>query len=81
MRLFAVHDSEGRISEVVMSPAEAPAPVLETTPGLTFTEIEPPEGLTIGEENLRDFAKTHRVAATTQRQKSSVLRLDAPIAD
>jgi hypothetical protein len=57
MRFFAVHDAEGKIEQAVMCPTDAPAPVLQTGPGLTFTEVEPPEGLT-EDGDLREFIKS-----------------------
>jgi hypothetical protein len=45
MRVFAIHDALGNISEVVTSPEDAPRPVLTTRPGLTMTEIEVPASL------------------------------------
>ena len=74
MRLFAVHDATGRIYEAVLCPEDAPTPMLETTPGLTFTEVEPPESLT-EDTDLRDLIKNHRVVEATTRQKSSLTQL------
>jgi hypothetical protein len=39
MRLIAIHDDAGIIREVITSPADAPAPVLETAAGLTATDV------------------------------------------
>lgn len=69
MRLFALHDAEGAIVEVVMSPTDGPAPVLETAPGVAYTEIEPPEGLT-EDSDLQEFMKYHRVDVARQQQSS-----------
>lgn len=76
MRLFAVHDVEGRIYEVVTCPADGPVPVLETRPGLVVSEVEPPEEVT-EDADLHEFIRNHRVQAAPQ-QKSSVVRLETP---
>ena len=75
MKLFAVHDSEGKILEMVMCPADGPEPILETPSGVLLTEIDPPEGLA-EDTDLRAFAKTHRVAANPPRWRSAVVPLD-----
>ena len=43
MRIFAAHDSEGNIHQVVLSPPDAPLATVTTEPGLLVTEIEAPE--------------------------------------
>jgi hypothetical protein len=73
VRLFAVHDAEGKIYEAILSPSDQPTPVLETGVGLAFTELEPPEGLSQGAE-LREFIK-HR--ATDSEAVPSVSFTDA----
>jgi hypothetical protein len=42
MRVFAIHDAAGIISEVVTCPEDSPLPVLTTHPALSMTEIEIP---------------------------------------
>ena len=42
MRVFAIHDAAGNISEVVTCPDDSPQPVLTTQAVLTMTEIEVP---------------------------------------
>jgi hypothetical protein len=43
MRIFAAHDAEGNIHEVVVSPPDAPPATVMTEPGLLISEIEAPE--------------------------------------
>ena len=73
MRLFAVHDAAGMIQQVITCPAVAPAPSVETPPGLSFVEIDPPEGLT-EDADLQEFLKNHRVELAPA-SKQSVVRL------
>jgi hypothetical protein len=43
MRIFAAHDVEGNIHQIVVSPPDAPLATVTTEPGLLMTEIEAPE--------------------------------------
>ncbi|BDM74914.1 hypothetical protein HEK616_84010 (plasmid) [Streptomyces nigrescens] len=69
MRLFVVHDAEGRIYEALTCPSDVPAPGLATAPGRYLTEMEPPEGFADGSNSdfIREFMKTHRVEVTGQK--------------
>ncbi|MDQ0812491.1 hypothetical protein QFZ63_004205 [Streptomyces sp. B3I7] len=79
MRLVAVHDNEGTISEVLLSPEGVPVSIIqETPPGMTVTEVEPPEELTavaeqIEIQHLREFMENYRVQ-TAPQGKASVVR-------
>jgi hypothetical protein len=42
MRIFAAHDAEGNILQIVVSPPDAPLATVTTEPGLLMTEIEVP---------------------------------------
>jgi hypothetical protein len=42
MRIFAAHDAEGNIHQIVVSPPNAPLPTVTTEPGLLMTEIQVP---------------------------------------
>jgi len=44
MRIFAIHDASGNVSEIVTSPDDLPAPIV-TRRGLAMTEIEAPAGV------------------------------------
>ena len=78
MRLFAVHDSEGTIVEMVMSPADGPAPVLETGPGVAYTEVKPPEGLS-EDTDLRELMKYHRVDVARRQGSPAPLASRTPM--
>jgi hypothetical protein len=43
MRILAVHDAEGNIHQIVVSPPDAPPATVTTEPGLLISEIEAPE--------------------------------------
>jgi hypothetical protein len=45
MRIFAVHDVEGNIHQIVVSPPDAPVATITTELGLMITEIEVPDGV------------------------------------
>jgi hypothetical protein len=42
MRIFAAHDAEGNIHQIVVCPPNAPLATVATEPGLLMTEIEAP---------------------------------------
>lgn len=71
MRLFAIHDHEGKITEAVMCPTDALAPELEVGPGLVFAEVEPPEGFA-EDSDLLEFIRSHRVEMAPLQKKSVV---------
>jgi hypothetical protein len=77
MRLIAIHDDAGVIREVVTSPADTPAPVLGTAPGLTATEIEVPAGMP-EDGNLQEFIRSYRIELAPERLKGTAVRRDAP---
>jgi hypothetical protein len=77
MRLIAIHDDAGIIREVVTSPADAPAPVLQTAAGLTTTEIEVPAGMP-EDGNLQELIRNYRIELAPQPRKSIAVRRDAP---
>jgi hypothetical protein len=58
MRIFAIHDAAGNISEVVSCPAKAPQLILTTPSNLTMTEVTIPKGLAVADlENSSGVAK------------------------
>jgi len=71
MRLFVVHDESGNIEQMVMCPEGAPITIPSLSPGYSYSECEPPEGLsedTAPEARLQfmrqyrfDVAKRHMV--------------------
>lgn len=79
MRVFVVHDAKGRIVQAIMGPTDGPAPILETTPGMTFTEVEPPVAMT-EDSDLQDFIKNYQIEEAPS-QKSSAIRLEMPDSD
>ncbi|TCN39852.1 hypothetical protein EV644_10362 [Kribbella orskensis] len=76
MRLFVVHDDAGTIYQAVRCPSDAPAPALQTAPGLQFSEVDPPEGFR-EDADLREFVNNHR-AENMARPRGSVVRLTTP---
>jgi hypothetical protein len=78
MRVFAIHDTGGRISQVVTCPADAPPPVLTPPQGLFWTEIEPPKGSTDtdlqSDAHLVELMKSYRVEIVPR--KAVLLPLD-----
>jgi hypothetical protein len=69
MRIFAIHDAAGVISEVITCPEDAPVPVLTTQPGLSMTEIEVPGGVADTElessQGLTELTENYRVEVVT----------------
>jgi len=45
MRFLTIHDAEGLIHEVVLSPPDAPPATVTTETGRFVTEVEAPEGI------------------------------------
>jgi cytochrome c1 len=74
MRFTAIHDSQGTIAALVVSPPGAPPAQLQTQPGQRMTEVEAPEvtvdlaGLRLNED-LSDLMQTHRVESQTEQGK------------
>jgi hypothetical protein len=68
MRLFAIHDSDGNILEVVTSPGNSPPPRLQITAELACTEIAIPDDLPEEDADLdnylRELPNAFRVAPT-----------------
>jgi hypothetical protein len=66
MRVFAIHDAAGTISEVISFPEDGPQALMTTQPGFSMTEIDPPAGLGVSDdaqtiEALRRLADDYRV--------------------
>ncbi|MET4563512.1 hypothetical protein ABIA69_004732 [Lysinibacillus parviboronicapiens] len=65
LRIFAIHDVEGNISEVVTCPKSHPRPFLTTDPRFSMTEIEIPTGIDETEldskEGLNKLMESYRV--------------------
>jgi hypothetical protein len=85
MRIFAAHDTEGNIHQIVVSPPNAPLPTVTTEPGLLMTEIQAPATMSqldlsdperssqqLSEvfQNLRHFRVEVGAAAKLIRKKS-----------
>ncbi len=49
MKVFAIHDSAGAISEIVTTPDDGPAAGIVTRAGWSMTEVEVPAGLQIAD--------------------------------
>jgi hypothetical protein len=45
MRVFAVHDAGGTVSEIVTAPNDGPVATMVTRPGMSMTAIDLPEHL------------------------------------
>ena len=73
MRILAAHDPQGRIHEVVLSPADAPRATVTTETGLLVTEVEPPKG--ISGLDLRDPERS-RKQLDKLRQQLQELRVE-----
>ena len=43
MRILAMHDTQGNIHEIAVSPADSPTAAVTVEPGLLVTEVEAPE--------------------------------------
>ena len=75
MRVFAMHDAAGNISDVVTCPDDVPAPMLMKT-GFTMTEIDAPTDLVDSDfespEKVEEFVNKYRVDVA-QRQKSPLV--------
>jgi hypothetical protein len=71
MRIFAIHDAEGIISEVITCPDDSPVPVLQTQPGFSMTEIEPPKDLVETEfqssEGVTKLVESYRVQVAPRK--------------
>jgi hypothetical protein len=79
MRVFAIHDAEGTIWQLVTSPTDLSPPVLTTAPGLSMTEVEIPEGVDVADDAEGDTGRTelienYRVEVTPQ--KATLARLN-----
>ncbi len=76
MRLFAVHDSEGTILQVVASPDGIEGPTLETPPGLYYAEVDPAEQIPEDDDGLDEFLPrfmaSYKVDTTSARKASVV---------
>lgn len=79
MRVFAVHDAEGRISQVITCPDSTPA-TLMPPPGLTMTEIKLPDDLVASDlENrgrLSELMENYRVEPASRN--ATLVRRGAP---
>jgi hypothetical protein len=54
MRLTAVHDGQGNIAVLVVSPPDSPPPAqLDTQPGQRMTEVEAPSEVTLDLDSPR----------------------------
>lgn len=66
MHLTLIHDIQGNIASIVVSPPDSPVAYLETQPGQQMTEIEMPD-LTLDQDNdyirerLWDLKENHIV--------------------
>ena len=49
MKVFAIHDSAGAISEIVTAPDDSPTVEIVTRPGWTMTEVDVPADFHISE--------------------------------
>jgi hypothetical protein len=74
MRIFAIHDPAGNISEIVTCPDDVPAPIV-TRAGFMMTEIEAPVGVADSDlespEQVEELVNSYRVDVA--RQKSSLV--------
>jgi|RhiMetdeSRZDD1v2_1073273.scaffolds.fasta_scaffold73360_10 hypothetical protein len=67
MKVFAIHDATGEISEIITAPDGAPAAGLVTPAGSVMTEVQVPAGYKIADPaqgNMQDLAvlaKQYRV--------------------
>lgn len=74
MRLTAIHDSQGNIAALVVSPPDSPPAQLQTQPGQRMTEVEAPEvtfdlaGPRLNED-LSDLMQNHQVELQTEQGK------------
>jgi len=50
MRVFAIHDAGGTISEIVTAPDDGPVATMVTRPGMSMTEIDVPEDLQLSDD-------------------------------
>lgn len=70
MRIFAIHDASGNVSEIVTSPDDLPAPIV-TRQGLAMTEIEAPVGVPDSDfedqDKLAELLDNYRVDVTRPR--------------
>ena len=67
MKVFAIHDAAGAISEIVTAPDDGPAVGIVTRAGWSMTEVEVPAGLQIADgvegnvQNLAELVLQYRV--------------------
>jgi hypothetical protein len=67
MRLTVVHDSQGNIEVLVVSPPDSAPVQIQTQPGQRMTEIEAPPDVTLDldsprlKEEVDDLIENHRV--------------------
>ena len=72
MRFTAIHDSQGNVAALVVSPPDSPPAQLQTQPGQSMTEVEAPE-VTIDlagprlNEDLSDLMQNHQVEVQTEK--------------
>ena len=72
MRFTAIHDDQGNIAALVVSPPDSPPAQLQTQPGQRMTEVEAPE-VTLDltgprlNEDLSDLMQTHQVEVQTEQ--------------
>jgi len=75
MKVFAIHDSAGTISEIVTTPDDGPAAGIVTRAGWSMTEVEVPAGLQIADgaegnvQKLADLVLQYRVICEPRRAK------------
>ncbi len=72
MRFTTIHDDQGNIAALVVSPPDAPPAQLQTQPGQRMTEVEAPE-VTVDltgprlNEDLSDLMQNHQVEVQTEQ--------------
>jgi len=75
MKVFAIHDAAGAISEIVTTPDDGPTAGIVTRAGWSMTEVEVPEDLQIADgvegnlQNLAELVLQYRVVLEPIRAK------------
>jgi len=75
MRVFAIHNAAGAISEIITAPDDGPAAGIVTRAGWSMTEVEVPAGFQIAdgaEGNVQKWAELvlqYRVICEPRRAK------------
>jgi len=72
MRVFAVHDARGDISQLVTCPEHQSQPFLSIAPGFSITEVRLPEGLAITDDDgtgdgLTELMRNYRIELAPQK--------------